>query len=92
MGIALANLVNVINPELILLGGIFYQGRDLLLPTIETTMRQRAFGNLGQQVQLQPTSFGQQAGMIGSAALALTTFFYQQDELSSPQTVSEVVL
>jgi predicted NBD/HSP70 family sugar kinase len=29
MGIALANLVNVLNPDLILLGGIFAQGQDL---------------------------------------------------------------
>ncbi len=78
MGIALANLVNVLNPELILLGGIFAQGQDLLLPTVEATVRQRAFADLGERVRLQPTSFGKNAGMIGSAALALTTFFYQQ--------------
>jgi predicted NBD/HSP70 family sugar kinase len=29
MGIALANLVNVLNPELILLGGVFAQGQDI---------------------------------------------------------------
>ena len=92
MGIALANLVNVLNPELILLGGIFAQGQDLLLPTVEATMRQRAFANLGQQVELQPTGFGQQAGMIGSAALALTTFFYEQHEISRPQLEAEVAL
>ncbi len=92
MGIALANLVNVLNPELILLGGVFAQGQDLLLPTVEATMRQRAFGNLGQQVQLQPTNFGQQAGMIGSAALALTTFFYQDYALTKSQPEVEVVV
>ena len=79
MGIALANLVNILNPELILLGGIFYQGRDLLLPTVEKTIQQRSFGNLGQQVNVQPTGFGQQAGVIGAVALALTNFFYQPD-------------
>lgn len=78
MGIALANLVNILNPQLILLGGIFSQGQDLLLPPIEATMRQQSFANLGAQVQLLPTSFGQQAGTIGGAALALTSFFYQQ--------------
>jgi glucokinase len=78
MGIALANLVNILNPELILLGGILAQGQDLLLPTIENTVRRRAFANLGEQVRLQPTSFGQNAGMVGGAALALTHFFYQQ--------------
>ncbi len=78
MGIALANLVNIFNPELILLGGVLAQGKDLLLPVIETTMCQRAFANLGERVRLQATSFGQQVGVVGAAALALNTFFYQQ--------------
>ncbi|MGD8967365.1 MAG: ROK family transcriptional regulator [Anaerolineae bacterium] len=80
MGIALANLVNTFNPELILLGGVLAQGQDLLLPMIEATMRQRAFANLGRQVRLETTSFGRQAGTVGAAALALNTFFYQQPE------------
>ena len=80
MGISLANLVNVLNPDLIVLGGIFAQGQDLLLPTIEKVMRQRAFANLGTQVQIKTTGFGPQAGAIGAAALALNTFFYQQPE------------
>ncbi len=91
LGIALANLVNILNPELILLGGIFAQGQDLLLPTIEETMRARAFANLGQAVRLQPTSFGSNAGVIGGAALALTNFFYQQDGLTTPSPLSEVI-
>ncbi|MGD9317794.1 MAG: ROK family transcriptional regulator [Anaerolineae bacterium] len=80
MGIALANLVNVLNPDLIVLGGIFAQGKDLLLPTVEKVMRQRAFANLGAQVQIRITDFGPQAGAIGAAALALNTFFYQQPD------------
>lgn len=80
MGIALANLVNVLNPDLIVLGGIFVQGEDLLLPTIERVMRQRAFANLGAQVEVKTTSFGPQAGAIGAVALALDTFFYQQPD------------
>jgi glucokinase len=80
MGIALANLVNVLNPDLIVLGGILARGQDLLLPTIEKVMRQRAFANLGAQVQIQTTGFGPQAGVIGAVALALDTFFYQQPD------------
>lgn len=77
MGIALANLVNVLNPELIVLGGVFAQGQDLLFPVVEKTMRQRAFARLGERVELQATSFGQQAGVVGAAALALSTFFFR---------------
>ena len=80
MGIALANLVNVLNPDLIVLGGIYAQGEDLLLPIIERVMRQRAFANLGAQVQVKTSGFGPQAGVVGSAALALNTFFYQPPE------------
>ena len=82
MGIALANLVNVLNPELIVLGGILAQGQDLFLPEIEVTMRQRSFANLGERVQLRTTSFGWQAGVVGAAALALNRFFYQHPDES----------
>jgi glucokinase len=81
LGIALANLVNTFNPELIVLGGILAQGQDLLLPVAEATMRKRSFANLGDQVRLQPASFGWQAGVVGSAALALNAFFYRQPEM-----------
>ncbi len=79
MAIALANVVNILNPELIILGGIFEQGHDLLLPAIETTLRERAFFDLGRRVRLCLTSFGRQAGVVGAASLALNAFFYQQD-------------
>jgi glucokinase-like ROK family protein len=81
LGIALANLVNTFNPELIVLGGILAHGADLFLPVAEATMRQRSFANLGEQVQLRTTSFGWQAGVVGAAAMALDAFFYQQPEM-----------
>lgn len=77
LGIALANLVNILNPGLIILGGMFAQGSDLFLPTAEATMRDAAFAGLGEKVCLQPTSFGWRAGIIGASALALTHFFYE---------------
>jgi glucokinase len=80
LGIALANLVNVLNPEMIILGGMFAQGSDLILPIAEAKMREAAFAGLGEKVRLEVTSFGWRAGVIGAAALALTTFFYQHAE------------
>lgn len=78
LGVALANLVNILNPNLIILGGLFAQGADLLLPTARAVMQERAFANLGAHVRLEITGFGQQAGVIGAASLALDRFFYQQ--------------
>ena len=76
LGVALSNLVNILNPELILLGGMFAQGCDLILPVAEKTMREKAFGGLGEKVGIQVTSFGWRAGVTGAAALALMSFFY----------------
>lgn len=80
LGIALANLVNILNPDLILLGGIFAQGADLLLPAAEETMREMAFARLGENVRLQTSEFGWRAGVTGAATLALNKFFFQQPE------------
>ena len=77
LGIALANLVNVFNPEMIILGGMFSQSSTLILPVAETTMRARAFADLGEKAHIVNTSFGWQAGVTGAAALALTSYFYQ---------------
>lgn len=80
MGIALANLVDILNPDLIVLGGLFAQAEGLLLPAVEHTMRAVAFADLGEHVRLETSRFGRQAGSIGAAALALNAFFYRQGQ------------
>jgi len=51
-GDCLSNLVNIFNPELIILGGMFAQGQDLILPVVRQTLRQAAFAGLGEKVKL----------------------------------------
>lgn len=77
VGITLANLVNVFNPEMIMLGGIFTQERGTIFPTIQQIIQNHSFSNLGHQVQLQISQYGQGIGRVGAAALALDTFFYR---------------
>lgn len=90
MGIALANLVNVFNPELIVVGGIFRREKSILLPMVEATMRQRAFANLGRQVRIRTSTFGDDSGMVGAVALALDTFFYRPQNLLANGTTAEI--
>ena len=80
LGVALANLVNLFNPELILLGGIFSLGQDLFLPTVSNTIQKLAFGGMGKNISLKATTFGWKAGVTGAAALALLHFFFQQSD------------
>jgi len=80
LGIAFANLVNILNPEMILLGGVFAQGDDLIRPVACKVMRETAFSGLADDVIVEPTSFGWRAGVVGAAALALMDLFYQRTE------------
>jgi len=80
LGISLANLVNILNPEKIILGGVFAQGDDLIRPVASRVMRETAFSGLGDDVVIEPTGFGWRAGVIGAAALALMEFFYQHPD------------
>jgi glucokinase-like ROK family protein len=79
LGIALVNLVNLYNPELIILGGIFAQGKDFFLEPALNTVRECSFGGMGKSVCVQATAFEWKAGVIGAAALALMSFFYNSE-------------
>jgi glucokinase len=76
LGVALTGVVNLFNPELILLGGIFSRGQDFFLEQATRTVRQMAFGGMGKRVRIQSTTFGWKGGVLGASALALTNFFY----------------
>ena len=90
LGIALANLINVLNPELILLGGLLHQGYDLFQPVVEATMRQRSFKGVGIQEELRPSSFGLDSGPVGAVVLALDAFFFGGVPTVATHMVTEV--
>lgn len=77
MGLGLANLLNVFNPEIIIVGGIYARYADLCFGSLQESLQRWAFANLGAQVQLRPSTFGQQTGLVGAGALALDAFFYR---------------
>lgn len=76
LGVALANMVNLYNPELILLGGLFAEEQTYFINPVIETVQTMTFGDLGKQVRIEATGFGWKAGVIGAGALALTQFFY----------------
>lgn len=80
LGVALANLVNLLNPQMIVLGGLFVPGADLLLEPTRATLRSCAYAGLGEKTDLHTTCFGWQAGLAGAASLVLTNQFYLDPE------------
>lgn len=68
LGIALANLVNLLSPELILIGGGVAREPELFLPQAEDTMRALALGEPLKHVRLALAELGELAGPLGMIA------------------------
>lgn len=72
----LASAVNLLNPELILLGGVFDDAPPSLLGQIEDVVQRRVFPLLRGTVKVRRSSLGLVGGAAGDAAVALDSFFY----------------
>lgn len=68
LGIALANLVNLLSPELILVGGGVANEPELFLPQAENTMRALSLAEPLKYVRLARAELGEMAGPLGMIA------------------------
>jgi glucokinase len=70
LGAGMVSLVNVFNPELIVVGGGLVAAGDLLLEPARAVVAERAHVPARDQVRIVPARFGDESGMLGAAALA----------------------
>ena len=70
LGIGLANIVNIFNPEMIIIGGGIAKMGDLLLNPARQVVKERAFQLPAQAVQIVPAQLGDDAGVLGAAVFA----------------------
>lgn len=68
LGIGMANLVNLLNPQLFIVGGGVARMGELLLAPARKVMRQRAFPVAAELVRVAPAALGGNAGLLGVAA------------------------
>jgi len=71
LGIALANVVNLFNPELIVLGGPVGQKGEILLEPLQAEVRRRAMAYPLSATRIITTVLGPNAGTVGAATLVL---------------------
>ncbi|MGQ0541430.1 MAG: ROK family protein [Blastocatellia bacterium] len=71
LGIALAGLVNVLNPEVIVIGGGASAGWELFIPETKSQIMKRAFQQPAERVKLLIAELGDDAGILGASHLAL---------------------
>ncbi len=71
LGIGVANVLNLINPQMVVIGGgLSYSGSILFEPMRERA-RQEAFGRTYQVCQIVPSKLGNTAGCLGAVGLVL---------------------
>lgn len=70
LGIALSDLINILNPETIVIGGGASAGWSLFLPHLQETIDARAYGEPARRAQISLSILGDDAGLIGAARLA----------------------
>jgi len=75
LGIAIASLINVLNPTKILLGGDILPVLDYVLPTMETTVQARALAIPAKRVTITPIQLGEFAAAIGAVTLIIESIF-----------------
>jgi len=71
LGIGLANLINFIDPEIIVIAGGAVNGWDLFAAEMYREVEERAFSATAQQVRIAKAECGDNAGLLGAARLAL---------------------
>jgi predicted NBD/HSP70 family sugar kinase len=71
LGIALASLVNLFNPQGLILGGAIPAAGSLYVSTAEKVMRERAMAPLSQGTIVRTAQIGDIGGALGAAIYAL---------------------
>jgi glucokinase len=70
LGVVITSLVNIFNPQMIVVGGGVIAAGELLLAPARAVVGERTLPYFQQDLQIVPARFGVEAGMIGAAALA----------------------
>jgi len=71
IGVAVAGLCNLINPERVIVGGLMSQSGEVLLAPLRESIRRHAVQAAAETVDVRAAVFVERAELLGSVALAL---------------------
>jgi glucokinase len=69
LGAGVASVVNLFNPDVVVLGGGVSRSADLLLPAVRQVVAERAMPMLAAAARIEAAMLGDDVGVIGAAAL-----------------------
>ncbi len=71
LGKGLAYLIQIFNPEMIILGGPIAEAKPYIFPPIQQSIQAFCIPDLVKEIQIKVSELGSQAGILGVAALFL---------------------
>jgi glucokinase len=77
LGIRIAYLVNLLNPEVIVIGGGIEQAGSLLLEPVWRSVKQYAYEEPASMVDVLPAQLGHNAVALGAACWVIREVFVQ---------------
>jgi glucokinase len=71
LGLGLVNLIHILEPQRILIGGGVSRAGELLLGPARATVERRLMSPVYRGVEILPAALGEDVGLMGAAALAI---------------------
>ena len=84
LGMVLAGAINLLNPEVIVIGGDLAEAKDLLLAGITEVVYQRTLPLATRGLSIRPAQLGDRAGIQGASVLV-------QEQLFSTEAIDDAV-
>ena len=70
LGLGLVSLINVFNPEIVVIGGGAIAAGELLLAPAREVLAVQGLPSMRELARIEPACFGAEAGLLGAATLA----------------------
>ena len=77
LGVRIAYMIDLLNPSMVIIGGGMEVAGDLIFEPIKRTVKKFAFDEPASIVKIVPTFLGEDAIVLGAAALAAREVFIQ---------------
>jgi len=71
LGLAVVNLIHLLSPEVVVIGGGVAQAGELLFGPVKDRVRRNAMESTTRGVRIVPPGLGQDAGLVGAVTLAM---------------------
>lgn len=83
LGMGLANLINIFNPEMVIIGGALSLVSEFLLPSIKKVVEERALENIRKHTVILTSAFGPDASVMGAVAMVVQAIFSQPTSIGA---------